>query len=230
MKLTADDIARMIDFSAVTGGTGDEQIDALIRDAKKHPFAAVMVPPCYVKQVTEQLGGTPLTGTTIGFPSGANTTETKVFESRLALEQGARELDMVINVGALLSGRYQYVEDDIRAVVDAAEGNCVKVILEVHFLDHDEIKKACELCIRAGAHFVKTATGWFSTGATGEHIALMKTFVGDAIRIKASGGVRDLDTLITLHQLGADRFGISTQAALNIVADCDALADDEVEI
>jgi deoxyribose-phosphate aldolase len=225
MNLTTEDIARMIDFSAVTGGVGDAEVEEVARGARRHGFICAIVPQCHVRKLRGLLEGHTgtLVGTVVGFPSGASTTEAKVFESKLALEHGCDELDMVINVGALRSGDYGFVKNDIRAVVEAAGGRTVKAILEVHFLTDDQIKKGCELCIGAGAHFVKTATGWFPTGATPRNVALIKSCVGDSIRIKASGGIRSLDTLIELYKLGAARFGISAQSALKIIQECEAL-------
>jgi len=232
MKLSGKDIARMVDFSAVSGGVGEAQIEDLARHAKQHKFIGVHVLPCYIKKLADLLEGEDeiLIGTGIGFPSGAHTTEIKAREAKLAIQDGCCEVDMVINVGALLSKRYDYVRDDIRAVVEAADGKTVKVILEVHYLGDDDIKRACEQCIEAGAGFVKTATGWAPSGATVENITLIKSFVGDAIKIKASGGVRTLAALVDMYKAGASRFGISAQSTLNILAECTALPGGVVEI
>jgi deoxyribose-phosphate aldolase len=231
MKLTAKEIIRMIDFSAVSGGIGEAQVEELAREAKKYKFVGAHVLPCYVKKLSTLLEGENdiLIGTGIGFPSGAHTTEIKVQEAKRALQDGCRELDMVINVGALLSGKYDYCREDIRSVVEAAGDTTVKVILEVHYLSQDEIKKGCELCIDAGARFVKTATGWAPSGATVENVSLIKSFVGDAIGIKASGGIRTLDTLTSMYRAGARRFGISAQSALKILDECSAFPDETIE-
>jgi deoxyribose-phosphate aldolase len=144
----------------------------------------------------------------------------KVAEARELLQMGCGELDMVINLGLLRSGRYQRVLDDIQAVVDVAGGVPVKVILECHYLSDKEICKGCELCIKAGASFVKTGTGWAPTGATPENIALIKSCVGDAIAIKAAGGVRGLDMVIEMYRLGARRFGVGLNSAIQIFREC----------
>ena len=219
MKLTSHEVARMIDFSAVAGGIGEGEVEDLARHAKKYQFIGVHVLPCYVKKLSDLLAGEDdiLVGTGIGFPSGAHTTEVKVHEARLALEHGCREVDMVINVGALRSGAYDFVRDDIRAVVDAAGGRTVKVILEVHHLTDDQIARGSELIVEGGAQFVKTATGWAPTGATEHNIALIKKTVGDAAQIKAAGGIRDADTLAALYKLGARRFGIGAQSTLKLM-------------
>jgi deoxyribose-phosphate aldolase len=230
MKLTADEIARMIDFSAVSGGVGETEIEELAREARKRRYGGIMVLPCHVEKISALLAGDSeyVIGTVIGFPSGANTTNVKVYEARLAVEQGCGELDMVVNVGALRCGNYGFAKDDIRAVVGAADGRAVKVILEVHYLSADQIKRGCEICIAAGAQFVKTATGWAPTGATVENVAQIKSFVGDAVRIKAAGGIRSLDTLVKMYQAGAMRFGIGAQGALKIMQEIEAMPNSEI--
>ncbi|MBI9083660.1 MAG: deoxyribose-phosphate aldolase [Desulfobacterales bacterium] len=225
MKPSASDIARMIDFSIVRPEVDTTELQAFARSAKKYRFIGAYVLPYFVSELSALLEGEDdiMIGTGVGFPFGNNKTAVKVHEAKLALADGCQELDMVINISALLSGRYPYVEDDIRAVVDAAGGKTVKVILEVHYLTAFDIQKGCECCINAGAHFVKTATGNAESGATVENIALIKSFVGDAIQVKASGGVRDLKTLLEMNKLGATRFGISASSTLKIMEECDSL-------
>jgi deoxyribose-phosphate aldolase len=149
--------------------------------------------------------------TVIGFPHGSTTSATKVFETQDAIANGATEIDMVINVSALLSGDYDFVEQDIRGVVDAAhaKGASVKVIFETAFLNDEQIVKACELSEKAGADYVKTSTGFASAGATTHNVALMKQTVGDRLKVKSSGGVRTLDQLIDYMDLGVTRSGCS---------------------
>jgi deoxyribose-phosphate aldolase len=144
----------------------------------------------------------------------------KAREARELIEVGVQEMDLMINVGRLRSGDTDYVLHDIRSVVDAAAPVPVKVILEVHYLSDDEIKRGCELCIRAGADFVKTATGWAPSGATLERVELITSFVGGAIKVKASGGIRDLETVVKMCRMGVKRFGINTVAAVSILASC----------
>ena len=232
MKLTAKDIARMIDVSAVRAPHGEAEIRELVQHARQYPFAAVHVLPCWVSYLKKLLAGSTDTriGAPVGFPSGAHRTEIKLAEAKLLLEDGVEELDLMLNVGMLRSGRHQYVEDEVRAIVQTARGIPVKVILEVCYLTPDEIKKACELCIRAGAAFIKTSTGWAPSGATLEVVALITSFVGSAIQVKAAGGIRDLDTLLKMQRMGVSRFGINLPASLEIIRAVAALPGGIVEV
>ena len=166
------------------------------------------------------MGNDPVTrvAATVGFPDGGATTAGKVQETRDQLEMGCREFDMVNNIAWLKGGKDARYRDDIRAVIDAAGGHPVKVILECHYLTNDEIVRACQLCVAAGAAFVKTGTGWAPTGATLENVTLMKQAVGNRCGVKAAGGVRDLDTLLAMHRLGVTRFGIGVRTARLVLA------------
>ena len=221
-ELKSEDIARLIDVSTVRTPHGEAEIQELVGHAKKYRFIAVHALPCWVSLLSDLLSEEPdiSVGAPIGFPSGAHKTRTKVIEAEQLISDGAQEMDLMINVGMLRSGRLEYVEDEIKAIVQTAGEVEVKVILEVHCLTEDEIKKACELCIKAGAAFVKTSTGWLSTGATIETVTLISKFVGDAIRIKASGGIRDLSTFAKMYALGVARFGINVQASMDLISDC----------
>ena len=232
MLLTPFDLARLIDISAVRAQHGEVEIRDLVQRAREHRFIAVHVLPCWVGFLKGLLEGADdiLIGAPVGFPGGAHTTRTKVVEAQQLVADGVQEMDMMLNVGMLRSGRLEYVEADIRAVVEAAGSIPVKVILEVHYLDPDEIKKACELAIKAGAAFVKTATGWAPSGATLEKVSLICSFVGDAIKGKAAGGVRDLDTMITMLRMGVSRFGINLDASLEILKECAALEGGVVRV
>lgn len=232
MKLTAKDVAQAIDISAVRTPFGEREIRAMVRDVQQYDFAAVHVLPCWVSLLKETLGGSTksLIGAPVGFPSGAHRTETKLTEVKLLIEDGVQEMDLMLNVGMLRSGRDQCVEDELRAVVQSAGCIPVKVILEVCYLTHDEIKKACEMCIRAGAAFVKTSSGWGPSGATLEIVSLITSFVGSAIRVKAAGGIRDLDTLVSMHRMGVSRFGINVNAAMDIVRAVESLPGGRVEV
>jgi deoxyribose-phosphate aldolase len=232
MRLTAQDIARMIDFSIVRPEVDEEELHEFALNVKRYRFIGAHVLPYYVAELRELLDGEDdiLIGTGIGFPFGNHKTAVKVHEAELALADGCSELDMVINISALLSKRTGYVRDDIRAVKDAAGDHVLKVILEVHYLSDDDIKRGCECCIEAGANFVKTATGHAPTGATRENIAMIKSFVGDTIQIKASGGIRDLKTLVDLYRLGATRFGVGANSALGIMDECSSLNGREVKL
>lgn len=225
MKLTARDVARLIDISAVQAPHGAAEIRGLVASAKEYRFVAVHVLPCWVPFLKELLSDSPdiLIGAPVGFPGGAHRTEIKVAEAKLLIRDGVQEMDMMLNVGKLLSGDQRYCEDDIRCVVQAAGSVPVKVILEVHYLGREELKRACEACIRAGAAFVKTATGWAPSGATLEVVQFLTSFVGSAIKVKAAGGIRNLETLVQMYRMGVARFGINLNSSVRIVRSVAAL-------
>ncbi len=218
MNISTNEIARMVDISAVRANSDDEAIDELVSCAVQYHCYLVTVLPAQTLRTKALLAehGHIRLGGNVGFPSGGQTTTIKAAETRELVAMGCDEIDMVIDIAALLSGRHAHVEADIRAVVDAADRHPVKVILECHYLEAAQIYKGCDLAIQAGAAFVKTGTGWAPSGATLENISLIKGHVGDAIQIKASGGIRDADTLLEMHRRGASRFGISTQSAARI--------------
>ncbi|QHN63391.2 deoxyribose-phosphate aldolase [Curtobacterium flaccumfaciens pv. flaccumfaciens] len=190
-------------------------VDAQLDEAAAHRVFSVCVRPSDVAHAVERLTGTGVgVGTVIGFPHGTTSTAAKVAESLQALADGAFELDMVQNIGAAKSGDWQRVEQDVRAVVDAAGDTVVKVILETAFLTEDEIVAASRAAQTAGAAFVKTSTGFAGGGATAEHIALMRRTVGADTGVKASGGVRGLDTLLEMVEAGANRIGTSASARI----------------
>ncbi|WP_077621461.1 deoxyribose-phosphate aldolase [Sediminibacillus massiliensis] len=208
----AENLANMIDHTQLKPDTPKNKIDTIIQEARENGFASVCVNPYWVAYCYEKLKTTDVkVCTVIGFPLGATTTETKVFETDQAIKNGATEVDMVINVGALKSGDDQTVQTDIEAVVKAAEGKALtKVIIETSLLSDEEKVKACKLAKNAGADFVKTSTGFSGGGATVEDIALMRRTVGDNIGVKASGGVRDRETALALVEAGATRIGASS--------------------
>ncbi|WP_246940487.1 deoxyribose-phosphate aldolase [Bacillus pinisoli] len=210
------DVAKMIDHTLLKADAKKEEIDKLCAEAKEYNFASVCVNPTWVKASAELLQGTEVkVCTVIGFPLGATTSETKAFETKNAIENGATEVDMVINVGALKDGQNQLVQSDIQAVVDAAKGKAlVKVIIETALLTDEEKVRACELSVKAGADFVKTSTGFSTGGATLEDIALMRKTVGPDIGVKASGGVRDAKSAFALIEAGATRIGASSGIAI----------------
>jgi deoxyribose-phosphate aldolase len=232
MKLTRHDIARMIDSSIVRPEVDEAELHEFARSVRKYRYIGAHVLPYFVAELNGLLSGADdvLIGTGIGFPFGNNKTPVKVLEARTALADGARELDMVINVSALRSGRLDYVVDDIRALKDVVGDGTLKVILEVHWLSDDDIRRGCECVVRGGADFVKTATGHTPTGATPGNIALIKSVVGDEVKIKASGGVRTLVGLLDLYRLGARRFGVGAASAENIMKEFDALPNGAAEI
>ena len=194
-----------------------EQIDKLCQEALEWDFYSVCVNSCYVGRCTDYLMGSDVkVAAVVGFPLGAATSASKAFETEEACMDGAREIDMVLNVGKFKSFDYDYVRDDIKAVVVAAEkyGAIVKVILETCLLTDEEIVEACKLAKESGASFVKTSTGFNTAGATPEHVALMRETVGDTIGVKASGGIRDLETALKMIESGADRLGASASVAI----------------
>lgn len=205
-------ILSMIDHTILKPEATKEMVRVLCEEAIEYEFAAVCVNPFYVKYSKELLKGSNIKiATVIGFPLGANTSSVKAFETEDAIKNGADEIDMVINVGALKSKDYSIVKEDISAVVEAAKNKAlVKVIIETSLLNHEEKIKACQLAMDAGADFVKTSTGFSTGGATVEDIKLMKEVVGDKLKIKASGGIRDLENANKMIQAGANRLGASS--------------------
>jgi deoxyribose-phosphate aldolase len=219
MKLTSYDVAQMIELSAVQADHSEDHIRSLVKHARQYRCIVVYTLPSWVPLARELLEGDSgiILGGAVGFPSGGVTMATKIAEARELVELGCRELDVVINIGQLISGKDREVCDDLRAVVDNAAGNPVKVILECHYLTDDQIRKGCDLSIEAGAAYVKTGTGWAATGATLENIALIKAHVGNAIGIKASGGVRGLESLVEMYRRGATRFGVRLDLGVRII-------------
>ena len=209
----------MIDHTALKSDTTKKEILKLIEEAKKYQFASVCVNPHWVKKASDELRGSGVdVCTVIGFPLGASTTETKAFEAKDAIKNGATEVDMVINVGELKDGNDAYVEEDIKAVVEAVKGKAlVKVIIETCLLTEEEKVKACELSKKAGADFVKTSTGFSKGGATAEDIALMRKTVGKDMGVKASGGVRSRQDAMNMIEAGASRIGAS--ASIEIISE-----------
>jgi deoxyribose-phosphate aldolase len=212
---TKETLAKTIDHTTLKAIATEEQIRELCAEARKFKFASVCVNPVWVPLCARELSGTDvLICTVIGFPLGANATEIKAEETKLAIRQGAEEVDMVINLGYAKNGDWKAVEDDIRHVVKAAGTTTVKVIIETCYLTDTEKIKACEAAQRAGAHFVKTSTGFGTGGATVEDVRLMRKTVGDKCKIKASGGVRTYHDAIQMLDAGADRIGASSGVSI----------------
>ncbi|MEN8701044.1 deoxyribose-phosphate aldolase [Bacillus infantis] len=212
----ATNVAKMIDHTLLKADATKEQIEVLCSEAKEYSFASVCVNPAWVSCASELLKGSGVdVCTVIGFPLGASTSEVKAFETKNAIENGATEVDMVINIGALKSGSSDLVEADIRAVVEAAKGKALtKVIIETSLLTEDEKVLACELAVKAGTDFVKTSTGFSTGGATVEDIRLMRKTVGPEIGVKASGGVRSTEDAQQMIEAGATRIGASSGVAI----------------
>ncbi len=214
---TYRDIAKMIDHSLLQQTLTDHDLDAGCRLARQYDVASVCIKPYYVKRAQELLAGsTVAVGTTIGFPHGGHVTSMKVREAEQALQDGARELDMVVNIGKVLSRDWHYVADDIRAVVEAGHAGkaLVKVIFENCFLTDDLKKKLCEICGDVRADFVKTSTGYGATGATTEDLILMRRQSPSHVQVKAAGGVRTFDRLLEVRALGVTRVGATASQAI----------------
>ncbi|OAH56315.1 2-deoxyribose-5-phosphate aldolase [Domibacillus aminovorans] len=216
MTDTFGNIAKTIDHTLLKADAKKEDIEKLCEEANRHGFASVCINPALVKQASELLRGSEVkVCTVIGFPLGATVTEVKAFETKIAIDHGATEVDMVINIGALKDGDYDAVEKDIRAVVASAQGKAlVKVIIETSLLTDKEKKKACELAVSAGADYVKTSTGFSAGGATEADVTLMRQTVGPKIGVKASGGVRSQQDAMTMIKAGATRIGASSSISI----------------
>ncbi|WP_422480128.1 deoxyribose-phosphate aldolase [Pleomorphochaeta sp. DL1XJH-081] len=217
--MNAKEAARLIDISAVQAYHGKKEIDELLVYAKKYNFISVHTLPSWTKYISEELSDYPeiFVGAPVGFPSGGAHTTIKLHEASQLISDGVQEMDMVLNIGKLKSKEFQYVEDEIRQVREVACDLPLKVILETHYLTDDEIKRACEICIHAGVDFVKTGTGWAPSGATIRVIKLIKEFVGSSIKVKASGGIRNIETFNEMLNLGVERFGINIWTSIDIV-------------
>jgi len=215
--LTERDIAKTIDHSLLKPELDDTFIEDGCRLAAEYDVASVCVPPVHVRRAAAILAGTDVAvGTVVGFPHGYATTETKVAETRQALAGGATEIDMVLQIGALKSGRDADVQADIAAVVDVAHaaGALVKVIFENAYLSDDEKIRACRLTEAAGADFVKTSTGFAASGATHEDLRLMRAHTSPHVQVKAAGGIRSLDALLEVMALGVTRIGATQTKAM----------------
>jgi len=211
--MTKEEFAKYFDHTNLKPFVTENDIKKLCEEAKKYGFASVCINPCHVKFAKDLLRKSDVkVCAVIGFPLGANSTKTKVFETKQAIKDGADEIDMVINIGALKDNKDSYVESDIRAVVRKAKGKIVKVIIECCYLTDEEKKKACKLVKKAGANFVKTSTGFGSSGAMVEDVRLMKeVFGGD---IKAAGGIKTLKDAQVMIEAGATRLGASASAEI----------------
>lgn len=209
--MTVDELAGYIDLSLLRPDAGIKEIQGLIIDAQRYPFASVCIPPCHVRLAARMLGESPVkVGTVIGFPFGYQSTEAKIHEACDAVEAGAEEIDMVMNISMFKSGEIAYVRDEISEIVSALSGVTVKVIIETCYLTDEEKVRACELVINGGADYVKTSTGFGPGGATVEDIRLLKETASGRIRVKASGGIKTLDDALRMIDAGASRIGTSS--------------------
>jgi deoxyribose-phosphate aldolase len=214
--ITDHQLAKTIDHSLLRPELTEADVVAGCELAAKYDVASVCVKPCHVKLARQQLAGTDVAvGTVVGFPHGSNSTVTKVAEAQQAIAEGATELDMVLNIGELRSGHADYVRSDIQAVVKAANGKAiVKVILENAYLTDEEKVLGCKLCEEAGADFVKTSTGFAPGGATIPDLKLMRATVGPRVQVKAAGGVRTLDALLEVIDIGVTRVGATATSVI----------------
>lgn len=206
---------KMIDHTVLKADTPLETVKRTCDEAMEYGFASVCINPYHVAYCADYLKDSDVNVcTVIGFPLGANTSAVKAFETKDAIANGADEIDMVMNIGALKDKNYDLVRDDVKAVVEAANGTLVKVILETCLLTEDEIKKACELCVEAKADYVKTSTGFSTRGATIEDVRIMKEAVHGKAKVKAAGGVRTPEDMVKIVAAGADRIGTSAGCSL----------------
>jgi deoxyribose-phosphate aldolase len=213
--MTPADIAKLIDHTLLKPTATEADIRAVCDEARRYHFASVCVNSCFVPLVARELRESGVkVCTVVGFPLGTMATKSKAMETRQAIADGAEEIDMVLHVGHLIAGDHDYVREDIRAVVDAAQGRPVKVILETVLLSDAQKETACRLAVEAGAAFVKTCTGFAGGGATVADIALMRRIVGPNIGVKASGGIRDAAGAVALVEAGATRLGASAGVAI----------------
>lgn len=217
MSITPHDIAKMLDHSTLQPFLTEEDIRKGCELALKYDCASVCARPCDVPILAEMLKGSDVkVCTVIGFPHGSHETAIKVAEAKLALEEGCQELDMVLNIGKMIHGDHDYVKSEIQQIADLAHANnaIVKVILETCYLTDEQKKIACQLSEEAGADFVKTSTGYGSKGCTIDDLKLMRAAVSANVRVKGSGGIRDLDTVLSARAVGASRCGVSATAKI----------------
>ncbi|WHH57823.1 deoxyribose-phosphate aldolase [Petroclostridium sp. X23] len=212
-------ISQIIDISCVKSNHTLEEIDKMIAAARKYQFICAFALPSFTPHLLEKLKDEPniKVGGAVGFPSGGDTTEAKVFQAKELIAMGCNELDMVMNITHLKSQNYQTVFNDIKAVVDAAGKAPVKAILEVTVLTNEEIVKASNIAVEAGVSYVKTGTGWMNKPTTVDHIRLINETIKNKAKIKAAGGIKDLDTLITMAKAGCSRFGLGLNSAISII-------------
>jgi deoxyribose-phosphate aldolase len=210
--ITKEYVASIIDHTILKPETTPEDVKKICKEAVENKFASVCVNSCYTKLVAEELGNSGVkVCTVVGFPLGAMSSESKAFETKKAIEDGAQEIDMVINIGMIKSKQYGYVKSDIAAVVDAAKGKAiVKVILETCLLTDEEKVEACKISKAANADFVKTSTGFSRWGAKLEDVKLMRETVGSEMGVKASGGVHSFEDAVKIIEAGATRIGASS--------------------
>ena len=207
--MNRDEVLKHVDHTLLTQTATWEEIKEILDDGIKYSTASACIPAAYVKQSAEYVEGKLPICTVIGFPNGYSTTAVKVFETKDAIENGASEIDMVINIGMLKDKRYQDVEDEICQIKEACGEKILKVIIETCLLTEDEKIKMCEIVTKVGAYYIKTSTGFSTAGATFEDVDLMRKHVGENVKVKAAGGISSFDDAEEFIRLGADRLGTS---------------------
>jgi len=218
MKIQASEIARMIDPSTLKIDTTENDVLALVDACKKYEFICAFAWPCYGEMLGQALKGTRTKlGASLSFPSGQEPTEIKVKQAEYFVRIGAEEIDMVMNVGYLKAGSFDKAEKDILEVKKACRGRLLKVIIESMLLTDEQLIDACKIVMDCGADFVKTGTGFSDSPSTNHHVEVMKKTVGNNIKIKVAGGVRDINTLLGMYVRGAERFGIGLASAIKIM-------------
>ena len=213
------DILRTVDHTLLTQTATWEEIRKILEEGIKYHTASACIPAAYVKQAADYVEGRLPICTVIGFPNGYSTTAVKVFETKDAIENGAEEIDMVINIGWVKDGKYQEIEDEIRQIHEACGGRILKVIIETCLLTEDEKIKMCETVTKAGAEYIKTSTGFSTAGATFADVELMRRHIGKEVKVKAAGGIASLDDAEKFIALGADRLGTSRMIKIVTQAD-----------
>ncbi len=203
------DVLKILDHTLLSQTATWEEIRQILDDAMEYETASACIPAAYVRQAAEYVGGKLPICTVIGFPNGYSTTAVKVFETKDAVANGAKEIDMVINIGYLKDKRYEEVEEEIRQIHEACGGKVLKVIIETCLLTKEEKIKMCEIVTRAGAEYIKTSTGFSSEGATFADVELMRAHVGKEVKVKAAGGISSIEDAERFMSLGADRLGTS---------------------
>lgn len=215
MEYSTKQLAQMMDHTLLKADATDQQLKTLCEEAKAFETWSVCINPSNIDRAKDYLEGSDVKlCTVVGFPLGQMTSEAKAYETAEAIFKGADEIDMVVNVGRVKDGDFEYVREDIQAVVNAAQGKLTKVILETCLLDSEEIATVCKIAQAAGADFVKTSTGFSTGGATIEHVRLMRETVGPDMGVKASGGIRTLKDALAMIEAGATRLGVSASVSI----------------
>ena len=211
--MNQEEILSRCDHTLLTVSATWSDIKQVLDDGIKYHTASACIPPCFVKKAKAYAGDSLAVCTVIGFPNGYSTTKTKVFETADAVANGADEIDMVINIGALKEGKFDYVENEIREVKSACGDKILKVIIETCLLSHDEKLAACEIVTKAGADYIKTSTGFGKYGATVEDVRLLREHVGANVKVKAAGGIKTIEDAVAMIEAGAERLGASSLLA-----------------